>query len=170
MDAAPPGSPAAFDLARFMPYRLLMVTNRLSQAYARRYQAEFGITIPESRVLNVTTRFGPLSSHEICERTAMTKSRVSAALGRLVAAGLIERETDPTDQRLLRLTTSRRGRALYARIVPVALEIERAVIADIGEAGRQELMRLLASMDDRIAGLETGRQDTDPRRHHRRNT
>jgi hypothetical protein len=108
MDAAPPGSPAAFDLARFMPYRLLMVTNRLSQAFARRYQAEFGITIPESRVLNVTTHFGPLSSHEICERSAMSKSRISAALGRLVAAGLIERETDPADQRLLRLTTSRR--------------------------------------------------------------
>jgi DNA-binding MarR family transcriptional regulator len=139
--------PERLDLQAFLPYRLLLVTDRLSQIYARRYAAEFGITIPESRVLTVVTQFGPLSSREICARTAMVKSRVSVAVSRLVAAGLMTRSVDPEDGRLLRLKLSREGEALYRRIVPVALEIEEGLIAAIGASGRNALMRLLSEVE-----------------------
>ncbi|MDH3476666.1 MAG: MarR family transcriptional regulator, partial [Rhodospirillales bacterium] len=40
----------AFDLETFLPYRLSVVTNRVSRAFARRYSAEFGLSVPEWRV------------------------------------------------------------------------------------------------------------------------
>jgi DNA-binding MarR family transcriptional regulator len=142
----PVGAPAAaewFDLETFMPYQLLVVTDRVSQFFARRYAAEFGITIPESRVLIVIAQYAPLSSREICERTRMAKSRVSIAVSRLVAAGLLTRAVDTEDGRLLSLALSREGKALYRRIVPVALELQARLVAELGPSGREKLMRLL---------------------------
>ncbi len=134
-------------LESFLPYRLLVVTEQVSQFYARRYAADFGITIPESRVLTVIARFAPLSSREICERTAMVKSRVSVAVARLVAAGLLIRTVNTKDGRLLSLTLSRQGRALYRKIVPAALEMERHLVSGLGPAGRATLMRLLDGIE-----------------------
>lgn len=141
-----PHEAAELDLESFVPYRLLMVTDQVSQWFARRYAAEFGITIPESRVLTVIARYAPLSSRSICERTTMAKSRVSIAVSRLVTAGLLTRDVDASDGRLLRLALSPQGEALYRKIVPVALEMEAALVKDLGSSGRETLMRSLHAM------------------------
>ena len=62
--------PAGFDLESFLPYRLSVTTNRVSRAFAAQYEQEFGISIPEWRAIAVLGAFAPLSSNEICERTA----------------------------------------------------------------------------------------------------
>ena len=82
---------AGFDLESFLPYRLSVTTNRVSRAFAALYEQEFGISIPEWRAIAVLGAFAPLSSNEICERTAMDKAKVSRAVATLLKRGLIER-------------------------------------------------------------------------------
>lgn len=139
-----------FALARFLPYRLSVVTNKVSRAFARRYSAEFGLSIPEWRVLAVLGAFAPLSSNGICERTAMDKAKVSRAVALLVGKGLVEREPDAADRRLVRLRHSAAGARVYSAIVPRAQALEAEITADLSPEERALLERLLAKLEARV--------------------
>ena len=66
-----PETTPAFDLEDFLPYRLSVVTNRVSQAFASRYEAAWGLSIPEWRVLAVVGAFAPLSAAAVRVRSAI---------------------------------------------------------------------------------------------------
>ena len=102
---------AGFALEEFLPYRLSVVTNRASRLFARRYSEEFGLAIPEWRVLAVVGRFGGLSATAVVERTAMDKVKVSRAVRALLDRGLLRREEDPGDRRVQRLAIPPRAAA-----------------------------------------------------------
>ena len=53
---------------------------------ANAYEQEFGLTIPEWRVLAVLARYPNLSAIEVSERAAMDKVAVSRAVQSLIAA------------------------------------------------------------------------------------
>lgn len=144
----------AFRLDAFLPYRLSLASNRVSRAFARRYAAEFGLTIPEWRVLAVLGSYAPVSSNEIVARTAMDKAKVSRAVARLVEGGLILRAVDPADQRLIRLTFSRRGRAVYEAIVPRARALEAELLDGLGPRERAALAGLLDRLLERAAAMD----------------
>jgi DNA-binding MarR family transcriptional regulator len=140
----------AFELGEFLPYRMLVVTSKVTQVFAERYKREFGITIPESRILNVLGRRSPLSSWEICEQTTLNKTRVSVALNSLVGAGLVDRATHETDQRQLQLSLTRKGEALRQKMVAAALQMEQQVIASFGPADRKAFMNLLDRIEQDV--------------------
>ncbi len=151
------GAGAEFRLEAFLPYRLSVLANRLSRAFARRYQDEFGISIAEWRVIAVLGSFAPLSSNEIGDKTEMDKAKVSRAVAALLKAGLIAREGHPTDQRLIQLTLSRQGRKTYEAIVPRARALEAELTRGLS---RQDLGRIHALLDqlgqriDAVAGAD----------------
>lgn len=143
------------ELERFLPYRLSVAANRVSRAFAQRYQTAFGLSIPEWRVMAVLGRFAPCSSLDICERTAMDKAKVSRAVSRLVAAGLIARGAHPADQRLNRLALSRKGRSVYERIVPLALALENEVLEGLTAEERRTLDDLLSKIEERVRRMDS---------------
>lgn len=144
------GGQGGFALARFLPYRLSVVTNKVSRAFARRYSEEFGLSIPEWRVLAVLGAFAPLSSNGICERTAMDKAKVSRAVALLVGKGLVERAPEPADRRLVRLRHSAAGARVYGSIVPRARALEAEITAEFSAEERDLLERLLAKLEARV--------------------
>lgn len=145
------------DLEGFLPYRLSVVTNLVSRAFARRYEAPHGLTIPEWRVMAVLGRFAPLSSQEVGDRTAMDKAKVSRALQRLISSGLVARRSNPSDNRQNMLALTRRGRTMYGRIVPQALELERELTAVLLPGEREMLDRLLARLQERVDSMPGAR-------------
>ena len=78
-----PAEPDLLDLETFLPYRLSVLSNRISNAIARVYAKRFGLSIPEWRLIAVLGRFGPLSANGVAFRTFMDKVRVSRAVQRL---------------------------------------------------------------------------------------
>ena len=144
----------AFDLERFLPYRLSVATNRISRAFAKRYSEEFGLSVPEWRVVAVVGSFQPLSSNEVCRLTEMDKAKVSRAVTRLAAAGLLKRETDPQDQRLIRLSFTRKGRQVYDAIVPRARALEQELTEALEPGEREALERALTKLGASIPEQE----------------
>src|SRR5579859_664843 len=104
------------DLDHFMPYRLSVLSNRVSSAIANEYSERFGLTIPEWRVMAVLGGTPGLSAREVAERTAMDKVQVSRAVARLLRARRIQRAQDNRDGRVSRLGLSSRGLAIYDEI------------------------------------------------------
>src|SRR3546814_19077112 len=72
---------AVLDLERFLPYRLSVLSNRVSQTIADFYVERFGLAVTEWRVIAVLGRFAGLSANGVGVRPAMAKVAVSRAVG-----------------------------------------------------------------------------------------
>src|ERR1044072_9258798 len=86
-------------LERFLPYRLSILSNRVSRAIAARYARAFNLTIPEWRIIAVLGRRPPLTAKEVAEATEMDKVAVSRAVARLVSARRVAATDDRRDAR-----------------------------------------------------------------------
>ena len=135
------------ELERFLPYRLSVVSNHISQTIADVYAERFGISITEWRVLAVLGRYPDLSAGGVAERTAMDKVAVSRAVARLLNTGLIEREIHGSDRRRSVLRLSRAGYRVYDQVVPMALDYERKLLSALSEEERAIFDRLLTRLD-----------------------
>ena len=136
----------SFDLSAFLPYQLAVVSSRISRAFAERYKREFGLSIPEWRVLAHLAGGDAVSVREIHARVDMDKSKVSRAAARLEQAGLIEKRDHAGDKRLLDMRLTAKGQELMARIVPIADAYQEELMARLGEDAapfRAALLRLL---------------------------
>lgn len=144
------GAADALALGRFLPYRLSVLAEAVSRAFARHYERRFGVTIPEWRIMAVLGE-GPRTTQEVIGRTRMDRAKVSRAAIRLQDKGLIARAPRPGDQRAHTLELSRRGLAVYRRIVPMAhalqAELVRALGADELRAFEAVLDKLQACAD-----------------------
>ncbi|MBS3958796.1 MAG: MarR family transcriptional regulator [Xanthomonadaceae bacterium] len=135
------------DLERFLPYRLSVLSNRISADIARLYDKRHGLSIPEWRVIAVLARRPGLSASEVALRTAMDKVAVSRAVSALLDDGRILRETDTDDRRRSVLRLSEAGRAIYADVAPRAMAYEQRLLDALRPDERQALDRLLARME-----------------------
>ena len=149
------GAPAAGDFAleTFVPYRLSVLTNIVSRTIGRLYGERFGLGIPEWRVMAVLGRFAPLSSGEVCARTAMDKVRVSRSVERLRRARLVEQAVDSRDRRRSRLRLSAAGIRMHAAIVPMAQAAEALLLDGLSAAERRTLDRLLSRLTERALAI-----------------
>jgi DNA-binding MarR family transcriptional regulator len=137
---------AKLDLDRFLPYRLSVLSNRVSDAIARQYSDRFGLTIPEWRAMAVLGGTPGLSAREVAERTAMDKVQVSRAIDSLVRARRVARMADAEDGRMQRLSLTPKGRAIYDEVVPLALHLEDVFLSALKPDERRALDSLLAKL------------------------
>lgn len=117
------------NLNDFVPYRMSVASNSVSDVVATAYEAMFGLKIPEWRIIAILAEHARITPIEIGALTRMDKMTVSRAAGALTERGLVRRSPNPGDRRshLLELTTE--GAALYGQVAPAALEIERRLLA-----------------------------------------
>lgn len=151
--AAPPAATLA--LAGFLPYRFSIVAERISHAFAASYEREFGLTIPEWRVMAILGERSPRTTQEVIEATAMDRVKVSRAVIRLADKALLARTPHPGDQRAQMLRLTRRGLAVYRRIVPLAHRLQAELAAALDPEERRVLDRILPKLHaaaDAIAG------------------
>ncbi|AWF80902.1 MarR family transcriptional regulator [Microbulbifer sp. A4B17] len=126
-------------LEKFLPYRLSVLSNRVSNAIAQAYGARFHLTIPAWRVMAILGRFPDLSAAELVEQTAMDKVAISRAVSSLIKNDYITRSEDPGDRRRQVLNLSELGRDIYARIVPLAHQYENDLMASLSTEEREQL-------------------------------
>lgn len=131
------------DLEHFLPYRLSVLSNTVSGRIAKSYEQRFQLTIPEWRVMAVLGRFPGLTAAEVTERTAMDKVQVSRAVARLKRIHRIEQRAVEDDRRARHLFLTAAGEAIYAQIVPLALDYETRLAASLNANERLQLERLL---------------------------
>ncbi|MBJ6120803.1 MarR family winged helix-turn-helix transcriptional regulator [Sphingomonas mollis] len=113
----------------FIPYRLSFTSNLVSDTIARTYEALFGLTIPEWRLVAVVAETGGITQGMIGARTRMDKVTVSRAAIALVDRGLLARVANPQDRRSHLLSLTAAGETLYAAVAPKAIDLERRIFA-----------------------------------------
>lgn len=136
----------ALELEKFLPYRLSVLSNTVSQAIAREYEDRFQLSITEWRVVAVLGRYDGLSAREVAERTAMDKVAVSRAVAELMKDGRVKRSTADHDKRQSVLSLTAKGRKVYDEVAPLALQHEQRLLAHLDAEERAWLGRILEKL------------------------
>ncbi|HSQ94656.1 MAG TPA: MarR family winged helix-turn-helix transcriptional regulator [Croceibacterium sp.] len=148
-------------LAEFLPYRLSVTSNAVSQRIAQEYRNRWGLSVPEWRVMAVLGDSGPRTQRELTSMTIMDKVAVNRACKVLEDRGLAVRRPNAQDGRSHLLELTAPGKAMHSLIMPLALEMERRLFAKFTdeevEAFRSLLGRVRAEVDDLDAeGIDDG--------------
>lgn len=154
--ANPAPEHALLALERFLPYRLSVLSNRISHAISSIYSERFGLGVTEWRVMAVLGRFPGLSANEVAERTAMDKVAVSRAVARLIDSGRLDRQIHGNDRRRSVLTLSEEGYRIYDAVTPTALAFEARLLEEFDADDRALLFRLLDRLDADEVRAEAG--------------
>lgn len=144
----------ALILEHFLPYRLSVVTNRISGALSRHYAVRFGISIPEWRVIANLGRHPGLTANEVAERSAMDKVTVSRAVAALEDKGLLDRVRDMGDKRKSRLSLSAKGVEVYGEIAPLALGFERDLLTALTPDEAAQLNSIIDKLTERMNEMQ----------------
>ena len=160
--ASDPGNPSSgpskehahWELDRFLPYRLSILSNRVSQIIANAYARRFGLGVTEWRVIAVLGRYPGLSANGVAARTAMDKVAVSRTVARLLERGLLQRDMHDDDRRRSVLELSREGYGIYDEVVPAALDYERRLLAPLDDDERSQLDKLLRKLHEGLNRID----------------
>lgn len=142
-------------LNQFIPYRMVNLAKRISDSCAEIYMHDFGLSIPEWRVLARLAEHDRQIARDLGSVTFMDKSKVSRAVNSLDDKGYICKEKDREDNRVSYLSLTASGRALYQQIAPRALDWEARLISTLDISEYRDLMRILEKLDRQIASMES---------------
>ncbi|MGE5118419.1 MAG: MarR family winged helix-turn-helix transcriptional regulator [Betaproteobacteria bacterium] len=126
-------------LEDFIPYKLAVVANRVSQSIGHLFETQFNLQMPEWRILMALYAYKDLVFAELVERTSMDKARVSRANRRLVDLGLIDTVGDPKDGRRVILSLTPAGEKICAEILPEAAAKEAWFLAALDDEEHRQL-------------------------------
>ena len=133
-------------LSNFLPYRLSVLSNTVSRNIADLYDREFGISIWQWRVMAVLGENSGITATEIGQVTAMDKVAVSRAVSGLLDSGHIARKASAEDARRAILSLTPKGKTVYDKIVPIALEAERNLVEALSPDERTQLGSLMEKL------------------------
>ncbi|MDO7634395.1 MAG: MarR family winged helix-turn-helix transcriptional regulator [Porticoccaceae bacterium] len=130
-------------LERYLPYRLSILSNRISALISEIYSDKFALSITEWRIMAVLGEYPDVSADEVSLKTQIEKSILSRAINKLVQRKLLQREFDPLDRRrsMLRLTAT--GLSVYDEVVPVSYDYEKALVSRFTDAEREQFSEFI---------------------------
>jgi DNA-binding MarR family transcriptional regulator len=151
----PPIKTEEFALENFLPYRLSLLSNTISEGIAISYRKAHNLSVTEWRVIAVLGRFPGQTASEVVKRTAMDKVTVSRAVKKLLEKDLIERNALEEDRRRQPLKLTRqKGWRLYRKIVPKALAYEAELLAALTSPERKSLGVMVSKLQAMAESLK----------------
>jgi DNA-binding MarR family transcriptional regulator len=151
--AAEPRSGPVLDLSRYVPGLLTFLANKLSRSATALYQREFGVNVTEWRIMSQLAIEPGIPASRICQVIGFDKGPVSRSLATMEGKGILTIEVDRADARRRVITLTEHGRALHDRIIGVALERERRLLACLSPEERERLITSLNAVHENLGAV-----------------
>jgi len=130
-------------LERYLPYRLSILSNRISALISETYSAKFALSITEWRIMAVLGEYPGVSADEVSLKTQIEKSILSRAISKLLQRKLLERAFDPADKRRSMLRLTETGLSVYDELVPMSYDYEQELLTCFSHTERQQFSELI---------------------------
>jgi DNA-binding MarR family transcriptional regulator len=143
-----------FALENFLPFRLNVLAQTVSEQLSAIYATRFNLDIPQWRILANLTSRGDLTAQEIARFTYSHKSTVSRAVQDLEDRGLIARKVSAADKRSFTLTLTSEGRRLVKQLLPLVLKFERDLLSSVSDPDARALLKGLTALEAALLGPE----------------
>lgn len=135
-------------LTSHLGYWIRYVSNHVSQAFARKLEAE-NVTVAEWVLLRELYGEEALAPSRLAERLGLTRGAVSKLADRLDAKGFIARKAHTDDGRAHTLALSATGRDIVPRLSALADQNDAEFFNDLTTDERETIERILKSLVDR---------------------
>ena len=155
--------PVKFHLSAFLPYRLAVLSERVSRRLSVEYERTHGLSVAEWRVLVHLSRCGAVSIRDIHSCVNLEKPRVSRAVSRLEETGLVQKLPAELDGRLVAISLTAAGQSVLANLVPTARSIEQSLRDVVGPEDLNTFFKVMeqmhAALDEDPAAKPRSRMD-----------
>ena len=151
----------------------MMTLVRVAEAFmgmANQALRHHGLSAAGRQALAILEGAGePLSPTTIADRLIVTTATVTSLLDTLEKRGLVVRQPDPNDRRKLLVSITDEARTIVTQFLPEIVALQTAVMAELSEPQRRQLLRSLAVVREGIATINADATvATAPRRGKRR--
>ena len=132
---------------RSLPIALIRAREKV-MAPIRDMLSETGITEQQWRVLRVLSEHDSLDATEVADRASLHQPSLTRILKTLSEKGFLARSQDEHDKRKQVLVLTQRGHEIIESNLAQATRIAEAMHAALGEDSFDQLLTLLAKLDD----------------------
>lgn len=139
---------SASDLTDHTGYWMRMVSNAVSQEFARKVSGE-DVTVAEWSFMRALYNLEPTPPSVLAERMGMTKGAISKLAERLVAKELVERAESRQDKRAHSLSLTTEGRAKIPVLASLADENDAEFFGVLTMEEHETLDRILKVLAER---------------------
>lgn len=146
---------APLDLAAFIPYRLAVLADAVSHTIAQLYVDRFGMSRQEWRILAWLGKHRTMQSKEVGRSAGLDKMQLSRAVAQLTKKKLVAVARDAGDRRGHVLTLTPQGRAVYDKIVPLALAREHYLLSALTAEEVAQLDVIMEKLLRQAIGLKS---------------
>jgi DNA-binding MarR family transcriptional regulator len=133
-------------LDNFLLYQLSVAAGNSGGLLTKALDIELSLSLAEWRVILIVGEIPNLSNDAVAARTTMDKARVSRAIARLVSMGVLNREVDDSDRRLIALSLTKRGSAIFQSSMDIGEHVEARFLAPLSKSERAILFELLIKL------------------------
>jgi DNA-binding MarR family transcriptional regulator len=148
--------------------RFLRLSNTFGLYAGRRYRDQFGMTLPEWRVMSIIASCEPTTAREISRILATDKGWVGLSVENLRRRGFVTRSPDSRDARRALISLTASGKAMHDSILAIARRRQRRLLAALPEGTADTLIacldRLQAEADRMLAELDASPAPATPRK------
>lgn len=135
-------------------FALYAATNAIVRAY-RPLLKRIGLTYPQYLVMLVLWQDGPSSIGHIAQRLNLANHAITPLLDRLAANGLVQRQRDARDRRIVQVVPTAEGAALESK----AWQAQRHIVCQT-DLDPEEFARIRAELTTLTNRLETANAST----------
>lgn len=143
-----PRVPPVSDISAHLGFRLRMVSNHVSHAFATKL-ADKGVTVAEWSVMRTLYGKDPMPPSRLADAMGMTRGAISKLAERLIVKTLIVREANADDGRAQTLGLTERGTALVPELAALADRNDAEFFDCLTGDERETLERLLNRLAER---------------------
>lgn len=159
--AAATGETGELAIEDFLTYRLLTLTNRLNRQAMGILDKEASLRLPEWRCLAFIDKCGngngKVSFHRLAEVTGMDRALISRSVQGLLEKGLVLTERDSADRRVWHASLTRKGGALFQRMLPKMRQRQLHLLDALSPADRKAIYRIIDRLNDAVEAWDDGR-------------
>ncbi|MBL0419175.1 MarR family transcriptional regulator [Ramlibacter sp. AW1] len=123
-----------------------LATNALRQAITLPYVEQFGLTMPEWRILSVLAHCRQLPFTELVVRSATDKGQLSRTLKTMQERGLVVTRNQSPGGKKLDCLITKKGLALHDQLIPLARRAQADMIRRLDPQERRVLFRAIEKL------------------------
>jgi len=136
-----------------VPYAIHRFSTTLDRAKDQAFERDLGLSSADWRILITIGAFAPLSTKQLSDHSQIDKSTVSRTTAALVQRGFVGRKVDATDQRLVVLRLTPRGRALCDNVIQSIQKWDALLLEVLSERQLSTLRSILTLLPPRLEQL-----------------
>ncbi len=128
-------------------------TTRITRALLREYRIRdrdevfcYGVTVLQWETMDALGRLGEATMNEISSAMSLANSTMTRVVDQLVEKGLVERQVDPDDRRVVRIALTESGEEKLAQVRDCVRDAQKAVLAHIPPENRETILWALRQL------------------------